>query len=117
VQGNTQKPALKAPIGSGSLTSAEREELARLRLENDKLKAQSNSRVKVRLNPPREPGTNGPKDAGCKGGTLSIVGMGKFPFTAYKEQWKRIIALVPDIEAAIAEDEAKPEDERILTTL
>jgi hypothetical protein len=35
-----------------------------------------------------------------KGG-LSLYGMGRFPVTLYKEQWLRILASAPEIEAFI----------------
>jgi hypothetical protein len=67
-------------------------ELERLRAENAQLKI---------------------KDKGClslkvseKGG-VSLYGMGRFPVTLYKEQWLRILASAPEIEAFIRENDAK----------
>ena len=66
-------------------------ELERLRAENAQLKS---------------------KDKGLtlkvseKGG-LSLYGMGRFPVTLYKEQWLRILASAPDIEAFIRENDSK----------
>jgi len=41
-----------------------------------------------------------------KGG-LSLYGMGRFPVTLYKEQWLRILASAPEIEAFIRENDSK----------
>jgi hypothetical protein len=66
-------------------------ELERLRAENAQLKS---------------------KDKGLtlkvseKGG-LSLYGMGRFPVTLYKEQWLRILASAPEIEAFIRENDSK----------
>ena len=66
-------------------------ELERLRAENAQLKS---------------------KDKGLtlkvseKGG-LSLYGMGRFPVTLYKEQWLRILASAPEIEALIRENDSK----------
>ena len=40
-----------------------------------------------------------------KGG-LSVYGMGRFPVTLYKEQWRKLSELMPDILAFITTDEA-----------
>ncbi|WP_211256476.1 hypothetical protein [Edaphobacter aggregans] len=41
-----------------------------------------------------------------KGG-LSLYGMGRFPVTLYKEQFLRILARAPEIEAFIRENDSK----------
>jgi hypothetical protein len=41
-----------------------------------------------------------------KGG-LSLYGMGRFPVALYKEQWLRILASAPEIEAFIRENDSK----------
>ena len=41
-----------------------------------------------------------------KGG-VSLYGMGRFPVTLYKEQWLRILASAPEIEAFIRENDSK----------
>jgi hypothetical protein len=41
-----------------------------------------------------------------KGG-VSLYGMGRFPVTLYKEQWLRILASAPEIEALICENDSK----------
>jgi hypothetical protein len=42
----------------------------------------------------------------AKGG-LSLYGMGRFPVTLYEEQWLRILASAPEIEAFIRESDTK----------
>src|SRR3981081_1546999 len=41
-----------------------------------------------------------------KGG-VSLYGLGRFPVTLYKEQWIRILASAPEIEAFIRENDSK----------
>ena len=38
---------------------------------------------------------------------VSLYGMGRFPVTLYKEQWLRILASAPEIEAFIRENDSK----------
>lgn len=66
-----------------------RAELERLRAENARLKARGQSNLGLKI--------------GDKGG-ISVTGMGRFPTTLYVEQWERLIAFVPQIEAFIAEN-------------
>jgi hypothetical protein len=44
---------------------------------------------------------------------LSAYGMGRFPVTLYKSQWKKLIASIPALQAALTEHDAvladKPE--------
>jgi hypothetical protein len=61
-------------------------EIERLRAENDKLKSKSVRGVSLKVSE--------------KGG-LSLYGMGRFPVTLYKEQWRKIIEMAPEIEAFI----------------
>jgi hypothetical protein len=79
----------KSPVESPAESPAQ--ELARLRAENATLKA--NATAKAKGNPVRLKVTE-------KGG-LSIYGLGRFPVTLYKGQWQRLIAFVPEIEAAL----------------
>ena len=41
-----------------------------------------------------------------KGG-VSVYGLGRFPVTLYYEQWKRLLALAPDLEAFLEENKDK----------
>jgi hypothetical protein len=40
-----------------------------------------------------------------KGG-LSLYGMGRFPVTLYKEQWRKILEMAPEIEAFIQQNDS-----------
>lgn len=74
------------------MTDQEKRELETLRAENARLKAQSNSRVTVKLIEARAAGTNGPDDKGAKGGTIGVYGLGRFPVCLYAEQWESLLA-------------------------
>jgi hypothetical protein len=41
-----------------------------------------------------------------KGG-VSVYGLGRFPVTLYYEQWKRLLALAPDLETFLEENKGK----------
>ena len=68
-------------------------ELARLRAENEALKAKKAPRATT-------------MKVSEKGG-LSVYGMGRFPVTLYKEQWLRLLDMNEEIRAFIKENEAK----------
>ena len=61
-------------------------EIERLRAENDKLKNKSVKGLSLKVSE--------------KGG-VSLYGVGRFPVTLYKEQWRKIIEMAPEIEAFI----------------
>jgi hypothetical protein len=61
-------------------------ELERLRAENAQLKSKDKGGLTLKVSE--------------KGG-VSLYGMGRFPVTLYKEQWLRILASAPEIEAFI----------------
>jgi hypothetical protein len=65
-------------------------ELERLRAENAQLKSRDGLTLKV-----------------SEKGGVSLYGMGRFPVTLYKEQWLRILASAPEIEAFIRENDSK----------
>jgi hypothetical protein len=69
-----------------------KDELERLRKENEALKkgASSGARMKV-----------------SEKGAVSIYGMGRFPVTLYKEQWLRLLGMSDEIRAFIAANEAQ----------
>ena len=67
-------------------------ELERLRAENAQLKRKEKGGLSLKISE--------------KGG-LSLYGMGRFPVTLYKEQWLRILANAPEIEAFIRENDSK----------
>ena len=68
-----------------------RAELERLRAENDQLKNQSVRGLSLKVSE--------------KGG-LSLYGVGRFPVTLYKEQWRRILGMAAEIETYIQENES-----------
>jgi transposase-like protein len=67
-------------------------ELEHLRIENAQLKSKNKGALTLKVSE--------------KGG-LSLYGMGRFPVTLYKEQWLRILASAPEIEAFIRENDSK----------
>jgi hypothetical protein len=67
-----------------------RAELERLRAENDQLKNKSVRGLSLKVSE--------------KGG-LSLYGVGRFPVTLYKEQWRKILAMAPEIEDFIVKND------------
>jgi hypothetical protein len=67
-------------------------ELERLRAENAKLKSKDAAGLSLKVS---------------EKGAVSLYGMGRFPVTLYKEQWLRILASAPEIEAFIRENDSK----------
>jgi len=67
-------------------------ELERLRAENAQLKSKDKGGLSLKVSE--------------KGG-VSLYGMGRFPVTLYKEQWLRILASAPEIEAFIRGNDSK----------
>jgi hypothetical protein len=65
-------------------------ELERLREENERLKGQGRSSMKV-----------------SEKGALSVYGLGRFPVTLYKEQWTRLLGMSEEIKAFMKENDAK----------
>ena len=89
-----QRPNSKSSE-NGEMTMNEAEmkaELERLRAENAQLKTKEKGGITLKVS---------------EKGAVSLYGMGKFPVTLYKEQWLRILASAPQIEAFIRENEAK----------
>ena len=73
------------------------EELARLKAENEALKRQQASPLKLKVSTK---------------GALSVYGLGRFPVTLYKEQWRRLLENAYDIRTFLMEHdgELKSED-------
>ena len=69
-----------------------REELERLRAENEALKARSRRGISLKVSE--------------KGG-VSVYGLGRFPVTLYKEQWTKLLDLAEDIRTFIRENDAQ----------
>jgi hypothetical protein len=70
----------------------EREELERLRAENDRLKRTQSRGVSLKVSE--------------KGG-VSVYGMGRFPVTLYKEQWTKLLDMAEEIRAFIRDHESE----------
>ena len=67
-------------------------EIERLRAENEKLKNKSSGRgLSLKVSE--------------KGG-LSLYGVGRFPVTLYKEQWRKILAMAAEIEKFIEDNDS-----------
>lgn len=73
------------------------DEVARLRAENEALRARPSRGNQIRVSD--------------KGG-VSVYGLGRFPVTLYKEQWRRLLDLADEIRAFITahEGELKSKD-------
>jgi hypothetical protein len=67
-------------------------ELERLRKENEALKKEASSSIRMKVS---------------EKGAVSIYGMGRFPVTLYKEQWLKLLYMTDDIRAFIAANEAQ----------
>ena len=65
-------------------------ELERLRAENARVKGKEKGGLTLKVS---------------EKGAVSVYGMGRFPVTLYKEQWLRLLAAAPEIEAFIRENE------------
>ena len=69
-----------------------REELERLRKENESLKKGAARGVSLKVSE--------------KGG-VSVYGLGRFPVTLYKEQWTKLLDMADDIRSFIRENESR----------
>jgi len=67
-----------------------KEELERLRIENEALKKRSEKGLSLKVSQ--------------KGG-VSVYGLGRFPVTLYKEQWEKLLDISDEIRAFIQENE------------
>ena len=67
-------------------------EIERLRSENEALKKPARGQMSLKVS---------------EKGAVSLYGMGRFPVTLYKEQWLRVLASAPEIEAFIHENESR----------
>ena len=69
-----------------------KEELERLKTENQALKAKTTRATSIRVSE--------------KGG-VSVYGLGRFPVTLYKEQWLKLLEMAEELKGFIAENEGK----------
>jgi len=69
-----------------------KEELERLKAENEALKAKTTRPTSIRVSE--------------KGG-VSVYGLGRFPVTLYKEQWLKLLGMAEELKVFIAENDGK----------
>jgi hypothetical protein len=69
-----------------------KKELERLRAENERLKDRTAKGISLKVSE--------------KGG-VSVYGLGRFPVTLYKEQWKKLLDMSDDIRNFIAANESQ----------
>jgi 2-polyprenyl-6-methoxyphenol hydroxylase-like FAD-dependent oxidoreductase len=82
----------RTPVSTGSPDDLQAE-LARLRAENERLKAgRASGRERITVSP--------------KGG-VSVYGLGRFPITLYQEQWLRLLAMGDAIHQFIVEHKSE----------
>ena len=67
-------------------------ELERLRAENERLKKGASKGISLKVSE--------------KGG-VSVYGLGRFPVTLYKEQWKKLLDMSDDIRSFIEANESQ----------
>lgn len=67
-----------------------RAELERLRAENEKLKNKTVRGLSLKVS---------------EKGAVSLYGVGRFPVTLYKEQWRKILGMAAEIEEFIQKNE------------
>ncbi len=67
-------------------------ELARLKEENERLKARSVRGTSLKVS---------------EKGALSVYGLGRFPVTLYKEQWRKLLEMTDEIRAFLEENDAR----------
>jgi hypothetical protein len=67
-------------------------ELERLKAENERLRNRQTRGVSLKVSE--------------KGG-VSVYGLGRFPVTLYKEQWRRLLDMADDIRVFIKENDSK----------
>ena len=73
-------------------------ELERLRAENDKLKNKGVRGLSLKVSE--------------KGG-LSLYGVGRFPVTLYKEQWRKILGMAAEIEDFMVKNDSAPQNQGV----
>src|SRR5664279_2682601 len=85
--------SLSYPLREGESMADEdlRAELERLRAENEQLKNKGVRGLSLKVSE--------------KGG-LSLYGVGRFPVTLYKEQWRKILGMAGEIEEFIQKNES-----------
>jgi hypothetical protein len=67
-------------------------ELARLKEENERLKARPVRATSLKVS---------------EKGALSVYGLGRFPVTLYKEQWQKLLGMTDEIRAFLKDNDAQ----------
>jgi hypothetical protein len=84
---------LRGPSVSTDSPNDVQAELARLRAENERLKAgRANARERITVSPK---------------GAVSVYGLGRFPITLYQEQWLRLLAMADAIRQFIVDHKSE----------
>jgi hypothetical protein len=69
-----------------------RQELERLRAENERLKNRGQNRLSMKVS---------------EKGAVSVYGLGRFPVTLYKEQWEKLLSAAEEIKTFLEENASK----------
>jgi hypothetical protein len=90
---NSSENGSGSPSGNNSNDAqALQKELERLKAENAALKKTSSRGLSLKVS---------------EKGALSVYGLGRFPVTLYKEQWKKLLDLADDIRAFLAANDSQ----------
>ena len=73
---------------------AMRQELERLKAENEMLKSKKRGAGEITFRVSQK-------------GALSVYGLGRFPVTLYREQWERLLVKIDDLKKFIKDNESK----------
>ena len=84
--GTAPKPSATADISQAELMA----ELARLKAENERLKANTGPNLSFKVS---------------EKGALAVYGLGRFPVTLYKGQWKKLIGQLGRLEKFMADND------------
>jgi len=68
-----------------------KEELERLRAENEALKKKRNTSISMKVS---------------EKGAVSVYGLGRFPVTLYQEQWHKLLSVADEIKSFIEENKS-----------
>lgn len=89
----------KAPL---AITNSKGSDLDTLRAEVTRLRAENEALAKAKAS--HTPGLT--FKVSSKGG-VSVYGLGRFPFTGYKDQWLKLLAKAEDLKAFILAHESE----------
>lgn len=98
---SNNSPVVPSPVVSPAAVPNPADVVAKLMAELEALKAQLTEANK-RADAPRSISLKVSEK-----GALSLYGMGRFPVTLYKEQWRTILSKAADVEAFIVANESR----------